>query len=101
MLEWYFLCLETLHKNTYPFEKRRRMADDPALNKLKRQIQEAKKGTHSSSDKKGASESLGGKFFNVGAELVAGVFVGVGLGFFIDWAFGTSPWGLIFFFILV
>lgn len=41
-----------------------------------------------------------GKYFNVGIELVSGVFVGIGCGLFIDWAFETSPWGLISLFIL-
>lgn len=76
------------------------MSDDPALDKLKRQIEEAKKAAHSAPLREDAPKNLTGKFFNVGVELVAGVLVGVGLGLFIDWAFGTSPWGLISLFIL-
>lgn len=41
-----------------------------------------------------------GKTFNVGVELVAGVLAGVAGGLFIDWIFGTSPWGLVILFIL-
>jgi ATP synthase protein I len=34
------------------------------------------------------------------SEFIAGVVVGAGLGWFIDRAFGTSPWGLIVFLLL-
>lgn len=76
------------------------MSDDPALDKLKKQIKDAQKAAHLVSLKKDKPQNLAGKFFNVGVELVSGVFVGVGLGLFIDWVFGTSPWGLLFFFML-
>ncbi len=76
------------------------MSGDPALDKLKRKIQEAKKNVGLEPFKGDPPQSLVGKFFNVGVELVSGVFVGVGLGLFIDWAFGTFPWGLISLFIL-
>jgi len=76
------------------------MSHDPALDKLKRQIQEAKQAIQPAPSRKKKSQILAGKFFNVGVELVAGVFVGVGLGLFVDWLFGTSPWGLISLFIL-
>ena len=76
------------------------MPDESALEKLKRKIEAARKGTVPSPANENKSYSLSGKFFNVGIELVAGVFVGVGLGLLTDWLFGTSPWGLIGFFIL-
>lgn len=76
------------------------MSDDPPLDALKRKIDLAKKATLSSSLKESKPLNLAGKFFNVGVELVAGVFVGTGMGLLIDWAFGTSPWGLISLFIL-
>ncbi len=76
------------------------MSDDPALDALKRKIQDAKKTARKSSFHDTTSSALAGKFFNVGAELIAGVLVGVGLGILIDWGFGTSPWGLISFFIM-
>jgi len=41
-----------------------------------------------------------GTLMNVGIEFVSGVLVGIGLGFLIDWAFSTKPWGLISFFAL-
>jgi F0F1-type ATP synthase assembly protein I len=76
------------------------MSDDPALDNLKRKIQDAKKESASQPQQKKSSYNLGGRFFNIGADLVAGVFVGVGLGLFVDWVFKISPWGLISFFIL-
>lgn len=76
------------------------MSDDPALDNLKRQLQDVKREMQIPSFKQNKSQSLGGKFFNVGIELVSGVIVGVGVGLFVDWMFQTSPWGLIVFFIL-
>jgi ATP synthase protein I len=74
------------------------MSEDPALETLKRKIKEAQKTTPP--DKETKPETTAGKYFNVGVELVSGVLVGVGVGLFIDWLFGTSPWGLISLFIL-
>ena len=76
------------------------MSDDPALNKLKVRIAKAKREAQPISLKEDRPLNKLGKFFNVGVELISGVFVGVGCGLFIDWAFGTSPWGLISLFIL-
>lgn len=80
------------------------MSRKPELEKLKGEIEKAKKeaGLETQPTPLEQDNSLNtlGKFFNVGVELVSGVFVGVGCGLFIDWAFGTSPWGLISLFIL-
>jgi len=76
------------------------MSDDPALDKLKRKIKEAQKAVNPHVEQENKSTNVAGKYFNVGVELVSGVIVGVGVGLFIDWAFGTSPWGLISLFIL-
>lgn len=76
------------------------MSDDPALDSLKRKIQDAKKESSSETQQKKSSYNISAKFFNIGADLVAGVFVGVGLGLLVDWIFKISPWGLISFFIL-
>ena len=76
------------------------MSDDPKLDKLKRQIEKAQTEAKPIRVQENKSFDKFGKFFNVGVELVAGVFVGVGCGLLIDWAFGTSPWGLISLFIL-
>jgi ATP synthase protein I len=74
------------------------MSDDPALDKLKKEIQEAKRASHPHKPSKPASAS--NRYFNVGVELVSGVLAGVGVGLLLDWVFGTSPWGLISLFIL-
>ncbi len=76
------------------------MSDDPTLDKLKRKIQEAQNKAKPIPFKENKLQNLAGKFFNVGVELFAGVVVGTGLGIFVDWVFGISPWGLISFFIL-
>jgi len=76
------------------------MSDDPKLDKLKRQIEKAQREVEPIRFKKKEPLNKLGKFFNVGVELVSGVLVGVGLGLLIDWAFNTSPWGLISLFIL-
>jgi ATP synthase protein I len=76
------------------------MSDDPALDSLKRKIQDAKKESSSQPQQKKSSYNLSAKFFNIGTDLVAGVFVGVGLGLLVDWIFKISPWGFISFFIL-
>jgi len=41
-----------------------------------------------------------GLAFRLGAEFVAGVAAGAGLGWVFDFAFGTLPWGLIVFLLL-
>ena len=69
---------------------------DPNLTNLKQRIEKAKKKP----TPKEQPIAKMGKFFNAGVELVAGVFVGVGLGLLFDWLFNTSPWGLISLFIL-
>jgi ATP synthase protein I len=86
---------------SYHFKKERKfMSDDPALDALKKKIKNAQKEANPTPLRESDSQNLAGKFFNVGVELVAGVFVGAGLGLLFDWAFGTSPWGLISLFIL-
>lgn len=72
------------------------MSEDPTLESLKKKIKEAQQ----TSDVTPHKETTAGKYFNVGVELVSGVLVGVGVGLFVDWLFGTSPWGLISLFIL-
>lgn len=76
------------------------MSDDPALDKLKSQIEKAQQEAKPVRTKQNKTLNKFGTFFNVGVELVSGVLMGVGCGLFIDWAFGTSPWGLISLFIL-
>jgi ATP synthase protein I len=87
--------------NVYPLEiHEKTMPKNPSLENLKDQIQEAKKKLKLTPSEKKDTQQPVGKFFNVGVELVSGVFIGVGVGLLFDWIFGTSPWGLIVFFIL-
>jgi ATP synthase protein I len=41
-----------------------------------------------------------GQALRLSSEFIAGVAVGAGLGWFVDWLAGTSPWGLIVFLLL-
>jgi len=81
-------------------KEREIMSDDPTLDTLKKRIEEAKKNLQTPSSQEDAPQTTLGRLFNVGVELVAGVLAGVAVGLFIDWIFGTSPWGLISLFIL-
>lgn len=76
------------------------MSKDPALDKLKKNIQALKNKERRSPQKQEEKSTSSSRYLNIGAELVGGVVMGVGLGLFVDWLFGTSPWGLITLFIL-
>lgn len=76
------------------------MSDEPTLESLKKDLQKAKKGVSQKTPQGSSTQISFSKFFNIGAELVAGVFIGVGIGLLVDWLFDISPWGLISFFIL-
>ena len=41
-----------------------------------------------------------GQAFRLSSEFIAGVVVGAGIGYLVDTFFGTSPWGMIVFFLL-
>ena len=52
-------------------------------------------------DESGPGKNSGyGQALKLSSEFVAGIVVGVGLGWFIDQMAGTSPWGLIIFLLL-
>lgn len=76
------------------------MSDEPTLESLKKKLQKAKEDVSQKPSQSRPSQTSITKFFNIGAELVAGVFIGVGIGLLVDWLFDISPWGLISFFIL-
>ena len=76
------------------------MSVDPKLGTLKNRIQKAEKALKAPAPPKETSKGLATRFFHVGAELMAGVLVGAGLGVLTDKMFDTAPWGLIIFFIL-
>jgi len=72
-----------------------------SLTQLKERIEQTKQRLVPPSSSAGmSSASPWGKLFTVGVDLVAGVLAGVAGGLFIDWIFGSSPWGLILFFLL-
>lgn len=71
-----------------------------SLTSLKGRIEKAKKSARTPSIKKAPPPLSTNKFLNIGTEFVAGILAGVGGGLFIDWVWGTSPWGLITLFIL-
>lgn len=79
--------------------------DDKRLEELgeKLRIIEDKKETPALGKKNlddNESKSAMGIAFRMGIEMVSAVVVGCGLGLIIDHYFGTSPWGMIFFFFL-
>lgn len=71
---------------------------DP-LDELDRKIKDAqsRQKTHDDHDASGdkSNDRAMGMAMRVGVEMVAGLLVGGGLGFLIDNAFDTGPWGLI------
>ncbi|WP_181705881.1 AtpZ/AtpI family protein [Chthonobacter rhizosphaerae] len=50
--------------------------------------------------RQGANNSGLGQALKLGSEFVAGVLVGTGIGYAIDYYAGTSPWGMIVFLLL-
>lgn len=76
------------------------MADDPKsrLDDLQARIEKAR-GTSRDAPERGAPVPPGGLAvaLRLSTELVAGVVVGAGLGYFFDRAVGTTPFGLIVF----
>ncbi len=78
------------------------MADDrdksssARLGELDRRLKQARKA-----DRKGDQQTKGGRGtalglgFRIAVDLVSAVAVGVGLGYFLDWLLGTSPWFLL------
>jgi ATP synthase protein I len=82
-------------------------ADEAALSARLRRLGEgldrigASRPTESRSATRGASDMSGlGRALKLSAEMVGGVLFGAGIGLFIDYALGTSPWGAIVFLML-
>jgi ATP synthase protein I len=70
---------------------------DARLRRLKEQVREDR-GADEPRD--GSPRSAGGWALKLSFELAAGLVVGGGIGWLLDWLFGTTPWMLILFFIL-
>lgn len=78
-------------------------SDDEALNRRLEQLKakvDAKREHLRGSEPKGRDMSGLGLAMRLGAEFVAGVIVGAGIGLVLDQVLGTSPWGLIVFLLL-
>lgn len=79
-------------------------SDPPSLDDLDTRLRRARGEDKNEGGPKGgrgsmASEGLG-MAMRIGVELVAGVAVGAGIGYFLDRWLGTGPWLLILFFFL-
>lgn len=74
-------------------DKRRQQLEN---NLEKHRVKDAKLAEHSN------TSGIGGvaQAFKISSEFIAGIVVGGGLGWGIDYFFGTSPWGLIVFLLL-
>jgi ATP synthase protein I len=78
---------------------------DEGLERRRRDLG-AKLATRRSETQNGASDARSreatgyGQAMRLSSEFIAGIVVGVGLGWIIDYAAGTSPWGLIIFLLL-
>ena len=78
---------------------------DERLERLKSKLEDAKPVDKYA--KNGSNGGLGGddragigQAFRLSSEFIAGVVVGAGIGYLVDTFFGTSPWGIIVFFLL-
>lgn len=73
---------------------------DPRLDKLGAALEQAR-GKSPQGQRKETSSSAGyGQAMRLSSEFIAGILVGAGVGWGIDYLAGTSPWGLIVFLML-
>ena len=78
---------------------------DERLEKLKSKLEDArpvdKYAKNGPNGGPGGGDRAGiGQAFRLSSEFIAGVVVGAGIGYLVDTFFGTSPWGMIVFFLL-
>lgn len=74
---------------------------DARLQELKERLEaERRRDAERRGSGRGSDNSGLGQALKLGSEFVAGVLVGAGLGYAIDYYGGTSPWGLIVFLLL-
>lgn len=74
---------------------------DARLQELKDRLEaERRRDAERRGSGRGSDNSGLGQALKLGSEFVAGVLVGAGLGYAIDYYAGTSPWGLIVFLLL-
>lgn len=74
------------------------MKKDSSLDELKKKIEHLKASQHTPFAEDKPTSSMG-KYLNVGVELIAGILVGIGVGFIMDGWLGTRPLFLIIFFL--
>lgn len=75
-------------------DKRNRASPD-RLGELDRRLKQARKTDQTGdrqSEKRGAALGFG---FKIAVDLVCAIAVGFGIGYFLDWWLGTSPWFLL------
>lgn len=80
--------------NDEEFDRRRRVLDE-ALAARKRQEQAEQQQARKKGSTAGYAVAL-----KLSSEFIAGILVGTGIGWLVDRLAGTSPWGLIVFFLL-
>lgn len=78
-----------------PLSERLRRLDTALSEVRRRDAPKSGERPASSSDAQGLARAL-----RLSSEFVAGILVGAGIGWLVDRGFGTSPWGLIVFFML-
>lgn len=75
-------------------ERRRRLG--ASLGRIRAdEKREAKAEASSEESRKGFAVAM-----KLSSEFISAIIVGAGLGWFVDWYFGSSPWGMIFFLLL-
>ena len=79
--------------NDEEFDQRRRMLDDALAARKRQEQSDGKQAT------KGGAAGYAAAL-KLSSEFIAGILVGTGIGWIIDRLAGTSPWGLIIFFLL-
>lgn len=90
---------ETGHSGPEP--RREAAFNDEELERRRREL-EASRRPEPSEGKDGKTSSVAGfgQALKLSSEFIAGIVVGVGIGWFVDRLLGTSPWGLIVFLML-
>ena len=68
---------------------------EEAIERLTRRASELEAATAPKTSEHLAAQAVTSQAYKIIAELLGGVFLGLGLGFGVDRLFGTNPWGLI------
>jgi ATP synthase protein I len=73
------------------------------LRELGARLQDARRTQNAAQERKpalGIEQRQYGQAWRLAVEMVAGLAVGAGMGWLLDWFFGTAPWLMLVFFIL-